>query len=112
MQAQAISSLHNNPSQLFWPFFCRLFHYTTDPCNATPTHRHPQVPMYLSSIARSLSRGTRPSQLAVSPLLSAFKVPTSTTCQSRWSSHSPMGTPPANPRKKVTLPTLHEMHKK
>jgi 3-methyl-2-oxobutanoate hydroxymethyltransferase len=23
-----------------------------------------------------------------------------------------MGTPPANPRKKVTLPTLHEMHKK
>src|SRR5437763_13353805 len=31
--------------------------------------------------------------------------------QLRKSSHSPMGTPPANPRKKVTLNTLRSLHK-
>ena len=30
----------------------------------------------------------------------------------RHSSHSPMGAPPANPRKKVTIPTLQRMHAK
>lgn len=30
----------------------------------------------------------------------------------RYSSHSPMGTPPANPRKKVTLQTLRNLYKK
>src|SRR5436190_22028342 len=32
-------------------------------------------------------------------------------CQIRQSSHSPMGSPPANPRKKVTLATLRSMHR-
>ncbi|CAM1506454.1 Fc.00g060950.m01.CDS01 [Cosmosporella sp. VM-42] len=32
--------------------------------------------------------------------------------QTRYSSHSPMGTPPSNPRKKVTLGTLRTMHRK
>ncbi|KAK4127246.1 hypothetical protein N657DRAFT_641204 [Parathielavia appendiculata] len=73
--------------------------------------------MYLSSVARSLSRGTRPSQFAVSTFLSAFSLAPNhhhhpQQQQTRWSSHSPMGTPPANPRKKVTLPMLKEMHKK
>ncbi|KND88109.1 3-methyl-2-oxobutanoate hydroxymethyltransferase [Tolypocladium ophioglossoides CBS 100239] len=34
------------------------------------------------------------------------------SCQTRFSSHSPMGAPPSNPRKKVTLGTLRSLHKK
>lgn len=53
----------------------------------------------------SAARGTRPSaSTAARPLLSL--------CQTRHSSHSPMGTPSVNPRKKVTLGTLRSMHKK
>ncbi|KAA6413222.1 MAG: ketopantoate hydroxymethyltransferase [Lasallia pustulata] len=33
-------------------------------------------------------------------------------CQSRQSSHSPMGAPSANPRKKVTINTLRTLHQK
>ncbi|POR39387.1 3-methyl-2-oxobutanoate hydroxymethyltransferase [Tolypocladium paradoxum] len=33
-------------------------------------------------------------------------------CQTRCSSHSPMGAPPTNPRKKVTLATLRSLHTK
>jgi 3-methyl-2-oxobutanoate hydroxymethyltransferase len=32
--------------------------------------------------------------------------------QKRYSSHSPLGAPPVNARKKVTLPTLQSMYKK
>jgi 3-methyl-2-oxobutanoate hydroxymethyltransferase len=54
--------------------------------------------MYLST---SLSR---PTHLAARPLLS--------TLQTRHSSHSPLGTPSANPRKKVTIGTLRSLYKK
>ncbi|KAK1767722.1 ketopantoate hydroxymethyltransferase-domain-containing protein [Phialemonium atrogriseum] len=67
--------------------------------------------MYLStSLLRSCvsrARGARPTTLAAAaarPLLSAR--------QTRQSSHSPLGTPLANPRKKVTLGTLRALHKK
>ena len=33
-------------------------------------------------------------------------------CQTRQSSHSPLGTPPLQARKKVTINTLHNLHKK
>lgn len=33
-------------------------------------------------------------------------------CQTRHSSHSPLGAPPAAPRKKVTINTLQALHKK
>ncbi|KAK3692293.1 3-methyl-2-oxobutanoate hydroxymethyltransferase [Podospora appendiculata] len=65
--------------------------------------------MYITrSLARSctsLPRSTRPSLVAAMPFLSAFQ-------QSRHSSHSPMGTPPTNPRKKVTIGTLRSMHRR
>ncbi|KAK3333771.1 ketopantoate hydroxymethyltransferase-domain-containing protein [Cercophora scortea] len=65
--------------------------------------------MYLTrSLARScasLPRSTRPSLVAAMPFLSAFQ-------QFRHSSHSPMGTPPTNPRKKVTIGTLRSMHRR
>ncbi|KAK0628979.1 ketopantoate hydroxymethyltransferase-domain-containing protein [Bombardia bombarda] len=61
--------------------------------------------MFLTtSLARScasLSRNTRPS------LSAALSV-----SQARQSSHSPMGTPPVNPRKKVTIGTLRSMHRR
>jgi 3-methyl-2-oxobutanoate hydroxymethyltransferase len=64
--------------------------------------------MYLSNtLARScasVSRATRPTALAARPLVSAL--------QTRYSSHSPLGTPPANPRKKVTIGTLRSLYKK
>lgn len=52
----------------------------------------------------SRCRVTRPATFAARPLLSAL--------QTRHSSHSPLGTPLANPRKKVTLGTLRALHKK
>jgi 3-methyl-2-oxobutanoate hydroxymethyltransferase len=65
--------------------------------------------MYLpSTLARScasLSGRTRPTTLAARPLLSSLQ-------QSRHSSHSPLGTPQANPRKKVTIGTLRSLYKK
>ena len=33
-------------------------------------------------------------------------------CQTRQSSHSPLGSPPTDPRKKVTMGTLQSLHKK
>lgn len=64
--------------------------------------------MYLSNaIARSCApacRATRPATLAGRPLVSAL--------QRRHSSHSPLGTPPANPRKKVTIGTLRSLYKR
>ncbi|KAK3384419.1 ketopantoate hydroxymethyltransferase-domain-containing protein [Lasiosphaeria ovina] len=64
--------------------------------------------MHLTSIARScaiLPRSTRPSHHALARPLFALS-------QTRQSSHSPMGTPPANPRKKVTVGTLRSLHKR
>lgn len=52
----------------------------------------------------SLSRVTGPALVAARPLLTALQL--------RHSSHSPLGTPPANPRKKVTLGTLRTLYKK
>lgn len=56
-------------------------------------------------------RGTRPSTVAVAaaarPLVGFLR-----HSHVRHSSHSPMGTPPANPRKKVTLGTLRSLHSK
>ena len=37
---------------------------------------------------------------------------TSLPCQVRWSSHSPLGQTPINPRKKVTIKTLETMYRK
>ncbi|KAL1837007.1 hypothetical protein VTJ49DRAFT_4392 [Mycothermus thermophilus] len=92
--------------------------------------------MYLTPAARSLSRGTRLATPFVPLVLSATTgtttapatsilssiTPTSPVTspilplrrptQARWSSHSPMGTPPANPRKRVTLPMLRDMYAK
>ena len=66
------------------------------------------------SITRSCARLVRPSLTAVNLASPArpFIIPTSAACQTRFSSHSPMGAPPANPRKKVTLGTLRSLHKK
>ncbi|KAK0708260.1 ketopantoate hydroxymethyltransferase-domain-containing protein [Lasiosphaeris hirsuta] len=65
--------------------------------------------MYLpSSLARScasLTRITRPSPSTIRPLLG-------TSHHVRQSSHSPMGTPPTNPRKKITVGTLRSLHRR
>ncbi|KAL8866454.1 MAG: hypothetical protein Q9174_006294 [Haloplaca sp. 1 TL-2023] len=44
---------------------------------------------------------------AVAPLFTSRS-----QCQTRQSSHSPLGTPPAAPRKKVTINTLRALHQK
>jgi 3-methyl-2-oxobutanoate hydroxymethyltransferase len=64
--------------------------------------------MYLSPLVRScalVGKSTRPSQRVLGSLLIAHQ-------QARRSSHSPMGTPPTNPRKKVTVGSLRAMHKR
>ncbi|KAK4666026.1 cell wall biogenesis and architecture protein [Podospora pseudopauciseta] len=79
----------------------------------------------LSSVARrscaTLSRGTRPPPTTLlttstlnttTPLASVFRQKHASNQQTRSSSHSPMGTPPTNPRKKVTIGTLRAMHKR
>lgn len=65
--------------------------------------------MYLSSTlaprsCAAVSRAARPTTLAARPLIAAL--------QRRRSSHSPLGTPPAKPRKKVTIGTLRSLYKK
>ncbi|KAF8864769.1 3-methyl-2-oxobutanoate hydroxymethyltransferas-like protein [Acephala macrosclerotiorum] len=50
------------------------------------------------------SQYLRPVSIATKPLLSQ--------CQSRWSSHSPMGSQPLIPRKKVTINVLRSLYKK
>ncbi|KAK4166373.1 ketopantoate hydroxymethyltransferase-domain-containing protein [Cladorrhinum sp. PSN259] len=52
---------------------------------------------------------TRPTR---SPAVQRFSAPISQNEQKRYSSHSPMGTPAANPRKKVTMGTLRSLHRK
>ncbi|ROW03136.1 hypothetical protein VMCG_05788 [Cytospora schulzeri] len=59
-----------------------------------------------ASLARTSSSPSRPS-----PALIAT-TPFPSLCQTRYSSHSPMGTPPPSQRKKVTLGTLRAMHNK
>ncbi|KAK7731062.1 cell wall biogenesis and architecture protein [Cytospora paraplurivora] len=56
-----------------------------------------------TSLARNSTR-LSPTLIAARPLLSFH--------QTRYSSHSPMGTPSPVPRKKVSLGTLRSMHKK
>jgi 3-methyl-2-oxobutanoate hydroxymethyltransferase len=51
-----------------------------------------------------LSQYTRPASIAAKPFLSQ--------CQTRLSSHSPMGAPGPNQRKKVTLNSLRSLYKK
>ncbi|KAL0934264.1 3-methyl-2-oxobutanoate hydroxymethyltransferase [Colletotrichum truncatum] len=55
-------------------------------------------------------RSTRPSPAAF--LLRPVCPTMSRQQQTRHSSHSPMGTPPVNPRKKVTIASLRSLHKK
>lgn len=64
--------------------------------------------MYLYPLARSCAstlRSTRLSRTTLRPLLLSLQ-------HTRQSSHSPMGTPSTNPRKKVTVGTLRAMHKR
>ncbi|KAI9877179.1 MAG: hypothetical protein M1830_004614 [Pleopsidium flavum] len=56
------------------------------------------------TLQSALSR-IKPSSPVAPPLLAS-------QCQTRHSSHSPMGTPPAEPRKKVTINTLRSLHQK
>ncbi|KAH7312260.1 3-methyl-2-oxobutanoate hydroxymethyltransferase [Stachybotrys elegans] len=62
------------------------------------------MPLFARSCSH-LARGTRPASLATRPLFGLVS-------QHRHSSHSPMGTPPSDPRKKVTLGTLRSLYKK
>ncbi|KAK4187185.1 ketopantoate hydroxymethyltransferase-domain-containing protein [Podospora australis] len=57
--------------------------------------------------SRLLCSSTRQPLSASQPLFSAWK-----SQQKRYSSHSPMGTPPVNARKKVTIGTLRAMYKR
>jgi len=76
--------------------------------------------MYLStslarSCAASLSRSigsTRPCLTVAAVALNKPIFHNNTNVQTRCSSHSPMGTPPLNPRKKVTIGTLRSLHKR
>ncbi|GAQ03230.1 3-methyl-2-oxobutanoate hydroxymethyltransferase [Aspergillus lentulus] len=69
---------------------------------------------------RSLARGVvaRPGPSPVVPLVlpgsytPARHVPPPCTPQVRYSSHSPLGAAPVNPRKKVTMQTLRSLYKK
>ncbi|KAI9151874.1 3-methyl-2-oxobutanoate hydroxymethyltransferase [Paramyrothecium foliicola] len=63
------------------------------------------VGTFARSCAAQLGRSTRPTTLAVRPLLAAKS-------QQRHSSHSPMGSPAANARKKVTMGTLRSLYRK
>ncbi|UNI18204.1 3-methyl-2-oxobutanoate hydroxymethyltransferase [Purpureocillium takamizusanense] len=71
----------------------------------------------LSSMRRtctSVARSARPRVLALPhahPSHSLLYTPAA-ACQTRYSSHSPMGAPPSSPRKKVTIATLRSLHKK
>lgn len=52
-------------------------------------------------------------QYAFSPIPVTTPRPVAVSqCQIRHSSHSPLGTPPAAPRKKVTINTLQSLYKK
>lgn len=52
-------------------------------------------------------------QASFAPMPVAVTRPVAITqCQTRQSSHSPLGTPSANPRKKTTISTLQSLYKK
>ena len=60
---------------------------------------------------------SRSLQHALLPLKSSLRVAAlrpvaGSLCQARLSSHSPLGSPPSNPRKKVTINTLRSLHQK
>ncbi|KAL2755912.1 hypothetical protein ACRALDRAFT_2034922 [Sodiomyces alcalophilus JCM 7366] len=71
-----------------------------------------------STVARSCAsalRCTRPSTSTVRPPYFYSLLPQHNPTRynhPRWSSHSPMGTPSATPRKKVTLGTLRSLYRK
>ncbi|KAK4461806.1 3-methyl-2-oxobutanoate hydroxymethyltransferase [Cladorrhinum samala] len=67
-----------------------------------------------ASLFTRAARSARPLQLnnSIRPLLPTLEPQRQYQHQKRCSSHSPMGTPPTNPRKKVTIGTLRSMHKK
>ncbi|KAK3984600.1 3-methyl-2-oxobutanoate hydroxymethyltransferase [Cladorrhinum sp. PSN332] len=54
---------------------------------------------------------TRPTR-SPAAAIQRFSAPALQNEQKRYSSHSPMGTPSANPRKKVTIGTLRSMYKR
>lgn len=66
---------------------------------------------YLTHSLRSLGPRVRTTS-TLSPLITTTPSPCYTSILIRYSSHSPMGTPPSNPRKKVTLQTLRNLYKK
>lgn len=60
---------------------------------------------------------SRSLQHAILPLKSSLRVAAlrpvaGPLCQARQSSHSPLGSQPSNPRKKVTINTLRSLHQK
>lgn len=72
----------------------------------------PAAATMLRSCATQLCRAARPTAAAATTTSLAAARPLWSVVQARHSSHSPLGTPPANPRKKVTLGTLRALHKK
>lgn len=64
----------------------------------------------LRSCASSLLRSARPS--GIRPGILGPVAAATTPRHVRHSSHSPMGTPSANPRKKVTIGTLRTLHRR
>ena len=60
--------------------------------------------------SRSLQNALFP--LKSPPRAAAVRPLTGPLCQTRQSSHSPLGSPPASPRKKVTINTLRSLHQK
>ena len=67
-------------------------------------------------MAQSILRSKTLQKLFISPCspfpISAGRPVAISQCQTRHSSHSPLGTPPSIPRKKVTLNTLQSLYEK
>ncbi|EUC49178.1 hypothetical protein COCMIDRAFT_2037 [Bipolaris oryzae ATCC 44560] len=65
-------------------------------------------------MSRALSKTLRVSSQLTPPSSSPLAIPriTLSATQARWSSHSPLGAPPTNARKPVTLNTLQALYRK
>jgi 3-methyl-2-oxobutanoate hydroxymethyltransferase len=63
-------------------------------------------------VSSQITRATPVLSPSLSPSLwNTIKPITITTTQARWSSHSPLGTPPANARKPVTINTIQSLYR-
>ncbi|KAL2002933.1 hypothetical protein VTN02DRAFT_5530 [Thermoascus thermophilus] len=65
----------------------------------------------LRPLLRSAAAATQLPSITL-PLLPSMVASPPSTCFVRHSSHSPLGAPPANPRKKITLQTLQSLYQK